>query len=703
MQLDLLKDEIASLNIAGKCQRNYLKFLGYNEHLSEPIQLCRAYAVEALFTRGKKHIYTNDLIAGSLMGLFSNDISEEALENANRVISSFGERNFTTNADHFAPDYKGLLELGVGGIIEKIDRSEAKLAVNMFDYNQKKLFLQAARIAMKAFSAMIAQYSTAALYAAESAEPHLRINLMEVAKVCNAVSQNKPTSFREALQLVWFAHTSFVYEGRYAMALGRIDQYLYPFYKNDIDSGVLSRGQAVDLVSGALYKIAENRKLFGGDDVVNICIGGLNSNGIDATNELSYVLLDAVKYCNIPGPNLSARISSKSTDKFLDACLEVIGTGLGYPALMNDEVNIPALERMGYAPEDCRNYAMVGCIENFIVGKQPPWSDGRFNVPKYLELTLNLEAITSLETMEQFMDTFLEQLRYGADEYFNSFYTGNTSLDPKNYISPFLSCFCADCIDRAMDINDGGAIYPSVHGAACIGIGSVADSLAAIEWAVFDKKLVTINELLQALKSNFVGFEALRAKLLSLPKYGNNDDYVDKYACWYVDAISSLFDKYRTYDGGRVYIGIASNVQNISAGAEVAALPDGRKAGMPLSDAASPMYGQDKNGSTSVINSISKPNYKLVACGSVLNQKFSPSMFKEQSKRACLNALIRTYFKQGGQEMQINSVSRDILKAALENPEYYSSLVVRVSGFSAYYTAMDKSVQLDILNRTEHS
>lgn len=715
MKTDALKKEISALRPHGTFSRNYWKYTGYAAHMTAPAPLARAYAIEALFTRSAKYIYENDRIAGSLYGLFSDDIPSHAPARADRLVASFGERNFTTNYDHFAPDYETLLTVGVGGILKKIDASLAVLDASASDFIKKSHFLQAARLSMEAFSVLIGQYAQAAEEKAQIC-PANRRELLAVADTCRAIRKDPPASFRQALQLVWLAHCAFVLEGRFAMALGRLDQYLFPFYEKDRASGILHHEEAVDLLAAALYKIGEWRRLFGGDDVVNICIGGLNRQGDSAVNELSFCILEAVGYCNIPGPNLSARIGATTPNAFLEACLGVIGTGLGYPALMNDEVNIPALHRMGYALEDCRNYCMVGCIENFLPGQQPPWSDGRFNVPKFLELALNdgrcmltgeqlappTGTAESFGSMNDFMQAFYRQLDTASENYAVHFNNENNRYNPYTYMSPFLSCFCKDCISRGLDVNDGGALYPSAHGACGVGIGSVADALAAVEWAVFDKKIISMADLQKALLADFSGFEALQAQLLSTPKYGNNDDYADKYAVWYVETLAALFDRFRTRDGGRFYIAIASNVQNISAGREVAALPDGRNARQPLSDAASPTYGRDKKGPTAVLLSMAKPDYTLAACGTVLNQKFSPDMFRSHEKKKALAVLIRTYFAKGGQEIQINAVSREVLKKAIEKPVDYPSLVVRVSGFSAYYTTLDASVQQDILHRTEH-
>ncbi|MBQ2881571.1 MAG: DUF3029 family protein, partial [Clostridia bacterium] len=522
---------------------------------------------------------------------------------------------------------------------------------------------------------------------------------------CRAVLNGPPKSFSEALQLVWFCHTAFSMEERYAMALGRIDQYLYPFYKADTEQGILTDEAVIELLENVFIKLQ--------DDTVNICIGGQNTLGECEVNPLSYCVLRAVRSCNVPGPNLSLRYTLNTPDDFLDECLETIGTGLGYPAIMNDDVNIAALKKYGYDEADVYNYSMVGCIENFITGKQPPWSDGRFDTPRFFDYVFNngisvtnqslgadICNLEDISSMADFMSVFEKQLALGVDEYVYKFNTINSFINQKFFSEPFLSCFCSDCIGRGLDINCGGSLYPSVHGAAVMGIGTVSDSLAAIEKVVFIDRAATLTELRDAMNANFEGYEELHKKLLEAPKYGNNDDFVDKYAVWFIDCLASLFEKKKTRDGGGIYIAAAANVTNIYAGKEINATPDGRFRGKPLSDAASPTYGKDTRGVTATVNSLSKPDYTKVACGSVVNQKFSPSMFTAE-KRKKLMALIKTYFKNGGQEVQINATSRQTLLDAMEHPEKYHNLVVRVSGFSAFYVTLDKDVQLDILNRTQ--
>ena len=710
--LAALKAEV-QMPAAGRYAVGVYRAEGYSAYADEENVIARAYAIRSLFVSHKKYIYKNDRFAGSLRGMFA-DVSAEAVTAAQAICAPYPERGFHTNSDHYAANYSHFLARGIGGTLDDIDASLKTYAEDA----EKVSFLRSTKIAMESFAEMILGYAAEAeRMAALSADDDEKQHFAEIAACCRRVAKDAPQSFGDALQLVWFTYIAFAYEGRYAMAFGRLDQYLYPFYERDLAAGLVTEESVTDDFASVFIKIGERRSLCGGDDVSNIAIGGVKpEDGSDATNALSYCILRAVRRCFIPGPNLSARIHKDTPKEFLDACLEVIGTGLGYPALMNDDVNIPALQRMGYSLEDCRDYCMVGCIENFIQGKQPPWSDGRFNTPVYLEYALNngcslLDGVKrgietgdpdSFATMDAFMEAFMAQLRVGAKAYVDNFNRANTVADAINHQSPFLSCFCDDCIARGIDINRGGAKYPTAHGACGMGIATVADSLAAIETLVYRDKLLTLGQLRDVLAANFEGYEDLQKKMIAAPKYGNNDDIADKYAIWFVEAQADLFDSYRTPDGGRYYIAIASNTQNIGAGREVGATPDGRYAGTPVSDAASPMRGMDRSGPTASALSLCKPDYTRVACGTVVNQKYTPDMFANAEKRAKLGAVIRSYFLMGGQELQINCVSKDTLRDAQANPEEYSSLVVRVSGFSAYYTKLDRAVQDDILARTEH-
>lgn len=702
-----LKEEM-SVAPGGRYLPQYFRALGYQNGTHTTPSGRRADGIATLLCRPTPHIYANDLIVGSLRPLFA-DITDEALNAANEAVAAFPERHFGTNADHYAADYETPLRLGIPGMLDAIADSRRAHATEV----ERVEFLDSMQIALTALRDRLAAYAQKA-EALMGSEGYDDARLTAIRDNCHQLTVGAPQSFAQALQLVWMIHSSFLYEGRYAMALGRLDQYLYPFYQKEKAAGTMDIERATELLENTLVKICERKFYFGGDDVVNIAIGGVDREGNCSINDLSYATLYAVRNINLPGPNLSARIPTDCPDEFLDECLKVIGTGLGYPALMNDPVNIAALSRYGYAIEDVRNYCMVGCIENFIPGMQPPWSDGRFDAPRFLEYVLgdgrgligehggmNTGDVASITDMNELMRRLQVQLAQAVKDYAAGFRAANHVPDPENYTQPFLSCFCRDCIGRGLDINMGGAIYPSVHGAGLMGVGTLSDSLAAIEKVVFVDREATLGEVVQALKCNFEGYEALRKKLLDAPKYGNNDDFVDKYAVWYTTYLSDCFDQYKTRDGGGMYTAMAANISNIYAGRYLGASPDGRLAGQPLSDAASPTYGRDVGGITSTLLSVSKPDYTRCACGTVINQKLSPTMFEDGNREKLLRA-IRVYFARGGQELQINATSPEVLRDAMEHPENYRNLVVRVSGFSANYIYLAREVQEDILARTQH-
>ncbi|MBQ1232890.1 MAG: hypothetical protein IIX86_05095 [Clostridia bacterium] len=701
-----LKKEM-QMRPAGVYCPDYFRAKGYAAEKHPSAAGRRADGICALLVEPTPYIYQNDLIVGSQRSLFA-ELTEQQIGEANAIVAAYPERWFGTNKDHFAPDFATVLQVGIVGLLAQIAESEQAHAQDA----QGLDFLEAMRCTLHALQERLLAHAKQAR-ALMGKEGYDDARLTFIAQNCEQVATGVPESFAQGLQLVWMIHSCFLYEGRYAMALGRIDRYLYPLYQRDVAAGVLDQAGATELLSNALIKICEHRYCLGYDDVVNICIGGCDERGECAVNALSYATLYAVRDINMPGPNLSARISPDTPDAFLDECLKVIGTGLGYPALMNDTVNMAALRRYGYDEVDVRNYCMVGCIENFMTGMQPPWSDGRFDTPRYLEYVLlggegyNQERkgivtapLDEIATMEQFMACVEQQLDAGVLEYVQAFRAYNDLPDPQNYTSPFLSCFCKACIQRAQDINMGGSIYPSVHGAALMGVGTMSDSLAAIEKVIFIDQAATLQTLADAMKANFEGYDDLRELLLAAPKYGNNDPFVDKYAVWFTTYLSDQFDLYRTRDGGGIYTAMAANTSNIWAGRQIGATPDGRRAGEPLSDAASPTYGRDIKGATSTLLSVSKPDYTRCACGTVVNQKYSPAMF-EDGKREKLAALIRVYFAKGGQEIQINATSTEVLRDAMEHPEQYGSLVVRVSGFSALYVTLSREVQEDILRRTQ--
>ena len=516
----------------GQFYPHYFRAIGYRNGTHSSPSGKRADGIVSLFVEPTPYIYKNDLIVGSTRSLFMSP-SQEEIKESEAAVALYPERTFIQNQDHFAPDFERVLSVGIGGLLASIAESEKQHAGE----TEALDFLDSMRASLGGLQERLQKHAKRAreLMGTDGYDSE---RLAMIAENCESIVEKAPESFAQGLQLVWMIHSCFLYETRYAMALGRLDQYLYPLYCRDVEAGTLTQDGAIALLENALLKICERRFYLNVDDVVNICIGGVDpQTGKCAVNELSYCVLQAEKNINLPGPNLSARIPADVPDKFLDECLKSIGTGLGYPALMNDEVNMAALRRYGYEEVDVRNYSMVGCIENFITGMQPPWSDGRFDTPRFLEYVLfngegfdknrtgiKTAPLDEITTMELFMKNLEAQIVHGVKEYVDGFYQGNVINDPENYTSPFLSCFCKDCIERGRDINMGGARYPSVHGAALMGVGTISDSLAAIEKVVFCDKEATLTELADAMRCNFEGYEALREKLLAAPKYGNNDD-----------------------------------------------------------------------------------------------------------------------------------------------------------------------------------
>ena len=499
-----------------------------------------------------------------------------------------------------------------------------------------------------------------------------------------------PDDFGEALQLMYLIFAILELQGRYHNALARMDQYLYkPFRKSNIDLT-----EALNMICHIFAKVSEFH------EVTNICIGGVKPDGEDAVNELSYLILDAVELVHSASTNLSARLHKKSPDKFIAACAKLIATGIGFPAIMNDEVYIPSLQKCQIPLEAARDYALFGCVEGNIPGRAPAWSDGRFNLVE--RLMEQIDCLESIDSYEELWQRFSASVKKGLQEYLDNYNACLLSCPPEKFPDPLLSALTSDCIARGKDINAGGAEFPRQHGVGMVGPATIADSLAAIKKLVFEEKRISRTDLLAALKNNFNGFEVLRKTLMNCaPKYGNDDDYVDSIFADLVKLCGESSMAMRICDGGYLKSCMASNISNIDCGSRIAATPDGRLAGMPLSDAASPGPGCDRNGPTGFINSVIKPDYSAQNC-TVVNIRFLPEMFSDDGGYALLAALIKRFIHGGGHELQFNVTNNKILQDAVKSPEKYGDLMVRVSGFSAFFTMLDPEIQQDIIRRTAH-
>jgi formate C-acetyltransferase len=481
------------------------------------------------------------------------------------------------------------------------------------------------------------------------------------------------------------------------MALGRVDQYLWPFYRDDLARGLLTREAALEILCCLWARLDEI------GEVQNTCIGGLRPDGRDATNELSYLCLDATRLVGSPHTNLSARFHDGTPEAFHRACFEVIRTGIGFPAIFNDHVLQEGLEEIGIPAEVARDACMVGCIETMLAGRQPAWSDSRFNTPLYLLRAMERLGRTGNRSYERLVTTFRAEVAEGIAAHVERVNAHIAHFSADRYPDPFLSALTRACIERGRDVNDGGAEYPRFHGVCVMGLATIADSLAAVKKLVFEEQRVEYLALLEALRNDFGGVEGLRQMLMHrAPKYGNNERYVDQIAAQVVQWTAEEFLKHRMPGGGRFVSAMAANVQNIDAGREVGATPDGRRAFTPLSDAASPYFGRDRKGPTAFLASVATPDYHRVLTGSVINMRFDPDHFQDKAGAERFLSFTRHFVDQRIPELQFNFTKDETLRAAQADPERYRDLVVRVSGFSARFVELAPEVQADILRRRAH-
>ncbi len=660
---------------------------GYREAAGEPEPVVWAAAFRRVLMEDSLHLYAGDRLCGSHAGWFARTLPQRIPpEQFNALVAEHdarGRRDFWAGWDHTVADYPTLLTVGVRGLLDR-----ACTSLKTHPQPQEQGVLHGIILALEAFSAYMLRWAEAA-----GAQGDL-----DMATVARHVATEPPRTFREAVQLVAFTHLVFESEGRHHMALGRVDQYLLPFYRRDTEAGRLRREEALDLLCHLWVKLAEN----GG--VQNICIGGLTPEGADATNEVSYLCLEATKLVHSPYTNLSARFHDATPEAFYRACFDVIRTGVGFPAIFNDHVLIPGLVEIGVPVEVARDHCMVGCIETMLAGRQPAWSDGRYNMAMQLTNTMHKVQGHPELSYDLLVDAFRAEMRTSIAAYCRDFNAAIAGYSADKFPDPFLSALTRDCIGRAKDINAGGAEYRRMHGIAIMGLGTVSDSLAAVEKLVFEDQAITYDELMDALDTDFEECEPLRQRLVNrAPKYGNDLDEVDQIATWLVDWTSRECLKHEITGGGRFVAAMAANTSNIPAGKEVGATPDGRRAFTPLSDAASPYFGRDTHGPTAFLNSVSKPDYHRVLTGSVINMKFEPALFREQQGERIFLALMRAFVHNRVPELQFNFTGNQALVEAQENPELHRDLVVRVSGFSAYFVTLDQEVQNDVIRRRAHA
>jgi formate C-acetyltransferase len=694
-------------------------FFVTEEQKKELKELCKWWEGKTLIEKGY-----------SIMSPLNREIHDSGIIRA--------EGNLTSGDAHIAVNFEKILKIGLAGYLNEIELAQRSLKDADKNLAQKQDFYKSLKIGIESFQAFIGRFEKLANELSLRETDKIRKSeLVRISENCRNISQNPPSGFYEALQLTWFVQLVLQIESNgHSVSLGRMDQYLWKFYKDDLSTGRISVDFALELLENTWLKLLSVNKIrswshtrfsAGGPLYQNVTIGGQTVDGKDAVNDLSFLILDSVGRMKLTQPNLSVRFHRNINPEFLNQCVNVIGKGFGMPAFNNDEIVISSLIDIGVAREDAYNYSAIGCIEVAVPGKWGYRCTGMsfLNLMRVFLAAMNngLDTMTGkiffpgtgkFEDFSDFNDlmaAWKNQVRVYAKASVEIDAAADLALEE---LVPDILCsaFVDDCIARGKTIKEGGSVYDFISGLQ-VGIANLGNSLAAVKKLVFEDGIISKEVLMQNLKNNFEGQEGEKVRQLLLnyaPKYGNDDDYVDKLL---VEAYMYFIDelkKYHTTRFGRgpigctYYAGTSSISANVPSGSVVPATPDGRKAFTPVAEGCSPTSGTDTLGPTAVFKSVSKLPTDKILGGVLLNQKLSPSALTNETQKQKLISIIRTFFATlKGWHVQYNIVSRDTLLAAKKNPENYRDLVVRVAGYSAFFTTLSPDTQDDIIARTEQS
>ena len=679
---------------------------------------------------------------------------------------------FYNGVGHVTVKYEEVLAIGYKGIIDKARAELEKCQVGDGNYAKKSHFLNAVIVSCQAVIEYAERYAElASQMAAECTDPVRKQELLQISENCSRVPANGATSFYEACQSFWFVQQLLQVESSgHSISPGRFDQYMYPYYKADIDKGVITREAAQELLDCIWVKLNDLNKVrdaasaegFAGYSLFqNLIVGGQDKYGNDVTNDLSVMCILASMHVHLPMPSLSIRVWNGSPHELLIKAAELTRTGIGLPAYYNDEVIIPALQNRGLTLEDAREYNIIGCVEPQKAGKTDGWHDAAFfNMCRPLELVfsngmdkgelvgIQTGDVTKMTTFEEFFDAYKKQMEYCISLMVNA----DNAIDvahAERVPLPYESCMVDDCLSRGLSVQEGGAVY-NFTGPQGFGIANMADSLYAIRKLVYEDKKVSMEEYKQALAWNYdkgldqqsvsdmsemilkgmqdagmaVNTDTAKAVLQTVmrlkptedqlrrfteihhmidevPKFGNAIDDVDYFARDVAYTYSRPLQKYMNPRGGHYQAGLYPVSANVPLGGQTGATPDGRYAHTPVADGVSPSAGKDVKGPTAAATSVSRLDHFIVSNGTLFNQKFHPSALAGREGLEKFVALIRTFFDQKGMHMQFNVVDRETLLDAQKHPENYAHLVVRVAGYSALFTTLSRSLQDDIIRRTE--
>ena len=679
---------------------------------------------------------------------------------------------FYNGVGHVTVKYWEVLEIGFEGIMEKAQKELDGCSVGDGNYARKSHFLEAVILSCKAVIDYAGRYAKLAQeMAAQTSDPVRKQELFVIAENCSRVPAKGAQNFYEACQSFWFVQQLLQMESSgHSISPGRFDQYMYPYYKKDMEAGTITREFAQELMDCIWVKLNDLNKCrdaasaegFAGYSLFqNLIAGGQNKEGEDVTNDLSVMCIQASMHVHLPAPSLSVRVWNGSPHEFLIKAAELTRTGIGLPAYYNDEVIIPALQNRGLSLEDAREYNIIGCVEPQKAGKTEGWHDAAFfNMCRPLELVFSngmdkgemvgipTGDVTQMKTFDEFFDAYKKQMEYCISLLVNA----DNAIDvahAERCPLPFLSCMIDDCLKEGKSVQEGGAVY-NFTGPQGFGIANMADGLFAIRKLVYGDKKVSMKELKEALAWNydkgldaqsagdmtemimkamqkagrnvdastaegllktFMGmkpgeqktqrFKEIHDMIDEVPKFGNDIPEVDYFAREVAYTYSKPLQKYNNPRGGKFQAGLYPVSANVPLGGQTGATPDGRYAHTPVADGVSPSAGKDVKGPTAAATSVSRLDHFIVSNGTLFNQKFHPSALSGREGLEKFVALIRGYFDQKGMHMQFNVVDRQTLLDAQEHPEKYKHLVVRVAGYSALFTTLSRSLQDDIIRRTE--
>ena len=679
---------------------------------------------------------------------------------------------FYNGVGHVTVKYWEVLEIGFEGIMEKAQKELDGCSVGDGNYARKSHFLEAVILSCKAVIDYAGRYARLAQeMAAQTSDPVRKQELLVIAENCSRVPAKGAQNFYEACQSFWFVQQLLQMESSgHSISPGRFDQYMYPYYKKDMEAGTITREFAQELMDCIWVKLNDLNKCrdaasaegFAGYSLFqNLIAGGQNKEGEDVTNDLSIMCIQASMHVHLPAPSLSVRVWNGSPHEFLIKAAELTRTGIGLPAYYNDEVIIPALQNRGLSLEDAREYNIIGCVEPQKAGKTEGWHDAAFfNMCRPLELVFSngmdkgemvgipTGDVTQMKTFDEFFDAYKKQMEYCISLLVNA----DNAIDvahAERCPLPFLSCMIDDCLKEGKSVQEGGAVY-NFTGPQGFGIANMADGLFAIRKLVYEDKKVSMKELKEALAWNydkgldaqsagdmtemimkamqkagrnvdastaegllktFMGmkpgeqktqrFKEIHDMIDEVPKFGNDIPEVDYFAREVAYTYSKPLQKYNNPRGGKFQAGLYPVSANVPLGGQTGATPDGRYAHTPVADGVSPSAGKDVKGPTAAATSVSRLDHFIVSNGTLFNQKFHPSALSGREGLEKFVALIRGYFDQKGMHMQFNVVDRQTLLDAQEHPEKYKHLVVRVAGYSALFTTLSRSLQDDIIRRTE--